>query len=103
MMENITSKLVKEIIKKQKISQKELCQKTGISESARSKYLNSDKSLRADVIAKLANALNVDFNYLLGQSKPNTYSTCRSVLLARGGEKLTDEEKKDLINLILSK
>lgn len=102
-MENITGKLVKEIIKKQKISQKELCQKTGISESARSKYLNSDKSLRADVIAKLANALNVDFNYLLGQSKPNTYSPCRSVLLARGGEKLTDEEKKDLINLILSK
>ncbi len=96
-------KFIKEELKRRNISQKELCEKTGISESTMSKYLNSDRQLRGDVIVKIARALNVNLYQLFGitSSNENTYDVCKTALLARNGNKLSPEEKKELINIIL--
>lgn len=96
-------KLIKEELERRKISQKELCDKTGITESAMSKYLNSDRPLRGDIIAKIASALDVSLYQLFGLSNndEDTFNVCKTALLARNGNKLSDEEKKELINIIL--
>ena len=73
-MQNIGENVKKELERK-KISQKELCQMTGISESNMSKYLSSGKSLRSDIVAKIARALDVNIYQLLGiqEKEGNTF------------------------------
>lgn len=93
---------IKRELKNKNISQKELCKKTGITESNMSKYLNSEKSLRSDIIAKIARALDVSIYQLLGinENKGTTFDICKTALLARSGSNLSNEEKKELIDLI---
>lgn len=93
---------IKRELKIKNISQKQLCEMTGISESNMSKYLNSERSLRSDIIAKIARALNVSIYQLLGitENEGTTFDICKTALLARSGSNLSNEEKKELIDLI---
>ncbi len=93
---------IKTELERRKISQKELCKMTGISESAMSKYLASQNSLRSDIVAKIARALDVNIYQLLGieEKEGSTYDVCKTALLARSGSSLSDKEKQELINLI---
>lgn len=103
-MGKTTGAIIKNLLEKKKMSQKELCERTGISEPSMSKYLSSGKTPRTEVLIKISDALGVDVYYLLGKKEgTDTYQTCKTALLARSGKRLTDEEKKELINLILSK
>lgn len=89
-------------LERRKMSQKELCNLTGITEANMSKYLNNSNYIRTDIVAKISRALNVPINQLLGISDNgnDTFNVCKTALLARSGNKLTDEEKRELINLI---
>ena len=102
---NKVGETVKEILLQSKISQQELCDATGISKSAMSKYLTGDKLPRTEIVVKIAKALNISLYTLLGEDgkEVDTYMTCKTALLARGGTCLSDKEKKELINLILEK
>lgn len=93
---------IRKELERRKISQKELCEMTGISESAMSKYLSTENSLRSDILAKIARALDVNIYQLLGiaEKSGSTYDICKTALLARSGTNLTNEEKQELINLI---
>lgn len=93
---------VKKELERRGMNQKELCKMTGISESAMSKYLSYDKSLRMDVVAKIARALDMNIYQLLNmeEKEGTTYDICKTALLARSGSKLSNEEKRELINLI---
>lgn len=93
---------IKHELERRKISQKDLCKMTGISESAMSKYLSSQNSLRSDIVAKIARALDVNIYQLLGieEKEGSTYDVCKTALLARSGSSLSDAEKQELINLI---
>ena len=94
---------IKRELERRKLSQKDLCKLTGISESAMSKYLSTERPLRSDILAKIARALDVNIYQLLGLSmsdNENTYNVCKTALLARSGTELTMEEKKELIDLI---
>lgn len=95
-------KRVKEELERKGMSQKELCQRVGINESAMSKYLNSTKPLRTDIVSKIARELDMNVYQLLGVSEKNgtTFDICKTALLARSGTSLSDDEKKELINLI---
>lgn len=94
---------IKKELESKGLTQKELCKLTGISESAMSKYLSSNVPLRSDVLVKIANALDVNVNQLLNLSDRDgtTFDICKTALLARSGSKLTDDEKKELVNLII--
>lgn len=100
---NRVGEKIKAILQAQKMAQAELCKLTSISESAMSKYLNGDLIPRTEVLISISKALNVSLNTLLGIKEDNgsAYSTCKKALLARSGKKLTDEQKKELVNLIL--
>lgn len=99
---HIVGENIKKELERRKMNQKELCQLTGISESALSKYLSSNRPLRSDILSRIARALNVNIYQLLGQEEKegSTYDICKTALLARSGNKLTDDEKRELINLI---
>lgn len=93
---------VKKELERRGLNQKDLCLMTGISESAMSKYLSSNKPLRTDIIAKIARALDVNIYQLLNleQHPGTTFDICKTALLARSGSSLSNEEKKELIDLI---
>ncbi len=100
---NTAGEKIKEILRKEGKTQTDLCNITGIKPAAMSKYLSGDKSPRTEILMRISEALNVSLYTLLGKDVENesTFSICKSALLARSGNKLTDEEKKELINLIL--
>ncbi len=100
-MASIGENIKKELGRK-KLSQKELCELTGISESAMSKYLSKEGALRSDILTKIANALDVNVYMLMGiqEKEGTTFDVCKTALMARSGTSLSMEEKKELIDLI---
>lgn len=100
---NTVGERIKMILKNEGRTQVELCEITGIKPAAMSKYLSGEKTPRTEILIKISEALNVSLYSLLGKEETelSTYEICKSALLARSGNKLTNEEKKELINLIL--
>ena len=99
---NSVGETVKEILKKTGKTQVDLCDMTRIKPAAMSKYLSGDKIPRTEILMKIANALDISLYSLLGKDEEKSaYEICRSALLARSGNELTEEERKDLIKLIL--
>ena len=54
------------------ISKTEFCQRTGITKSALSNYLNGDRQPRQDAISKIAETFNVEPSWLMGYDVPKT-------------------------------
>ena len=97
------SKKVQELMKKKMINQKQLSKLSGITESSISRYLNSDKTPRMDVVVNIAKALQVETEYFLEEEeRGQTAYNVISAAIARKGSELTDEEKNKLILLLLS-
>lgn len=65
---SIFSERISELMKINRLSQKELAAKVGVTESAMSYYVNGDRTPRSDVLARIAGALNTTTDYLLGNS-----------------------------------
>ena len=57
------------LMKKNRINQKELAQKAGVTESAMSYYVKGDRTPRSDVLTRIAKALETTTDYLLGTSE----------------------------------
>ena len=92
------------LMNKKGITQKQLAQLSGVTESSISRYLHSDKQPRLDIIVNVAKALNVETNYFLDEEeKSDTAYNSISTAVARYGNELTPEEKNRLISLILGK
>ncbi len=94
---------IKMFMNERKYTQKELAEKTGITEASMSKYLSGDRTPRIDVIVNLANALDITTDELLGNDineKKMTFFQAKTVL-ARGKESMSEEDKKELIKFLL--
>lgn len=93
---------IKNELERRGLNQKDLCEMTKISESAMSKYLAKEGALRSDILVKIAKALDVNIYALMGiqERDESTYDICKTALLARSGTSLTNEQKKELIDLI---
>lgn len=93
---------IKMIMNEKGLSQKELSQMANITEASMSKYLSGDRTPRIDVIVNIANALEVSVDALLGgeQTAINGLAQAKLVL-ARGKETLSDDDKKELIKFLL--
>lgn len=59
------SKRIKAVLEERNMSQKELAEKTGLTEASVSRYVNGTRAPKAPVIVEMAKALNVDVGYLL--------------------------------------
>lgn len=93
---------VTELMKQRNITQKQLSQLSGITESSISRYLHSEQRPRMDIVVNVAKALHVETEYLLDDSErgESAYSSIVTAI-ARKGNELTAEEKNQLIALIL--
>lgn len=93
------------LMHEQNITQKQLSQLSGITESSVSRYLHSDRRPRMDVVVNFAKALGVTTDYLLDEDEKTAetaFETISTAIARKGGE-LTPEEKNELIALLLRK
>ena len=99
-MNQITENLHR-IIKERNITQKELAQSSGLTESAISRYLKGDRIPRGVSLIRIAESLNVSIDELVG-FKPNKEEDITQIkfLIARSGSEMTAQEKAELIAII---
>lgn len=92
---------VKTLMDQKGMNQKELSEKSGITESSVCRYLKGDRTPRIDIIINFAKALDVNVDYLLDPGN-EPYSAFKdiSLAIARAGNTLTEEEQEELIQLI---
>ncbi len=103
-MEKVFVERIKRLIEESKITQRDLAQDIGVTESTISKYLNGERMPSGDTLLNLATALNTTSDYLLGRSDNDKESLDFSELkgiLARNAKELTAEEKNRLIEIIV--
>lgn len=65
---SIFSERLFELMKSKKLSQKELAEKAGVTESAMSYYVKGERIPRSDVLTRIAKALGTTMDYLLGNT-----------------------------------
>lgn len=65
---NSISKKIEERIQELNISQRELAEKVGVTEATISRYIKGERTPRGDIIPKIASALKVTADYLVGDN-----------------------------------
>lgn len=65
---SVFSERISELMKNNRLSQKELAAKAGVTESAISYYVKGERTPRSDVLTRLAKALGTTTDYLLGNT-----------------------------------
>lgn len=81
-----------------KLTQGELADKTGFQPSAISHFESNRRSPSFDNLKKLADALNVSLDYLLGRSAPPTIAGPVAEKLFRDFQQMSAEDQDDLSN-----
>ena len=92
---------VKMLMQEQNINQKQLSEKSGITEPSVCRYLKGERNPRIDIIINFAKAFNVSIEYLLDESL-DVYSPTNEIktAIARHGNELSKEEQEELVELI---
>lgn len=97
---------IKELLTVKGISQKQLSEMTGITESAISHYIKGDRVPRGTNLVKIAKALGTTADDLLSgdkeMNKENDLVFAKA-LIARNASKMTLEERKEFVELLLQK
>lgn len=91
---------IEKVLEKNNITQRELANRIGVDESIVSRIINGDRNPKADVLANIATALHTTSDYLLGIENEDFDSTKVIRLIARNSSKMSDSEKKELINAL---
>lgn len=97
------AKRIEEMLSLRKMTQKELSQAANITESAISHYIKGDRTPRGVNLIKIARALGTTTDYLLEQdSLQNDENDMEVVktLIARNAEKMTKEQKLELVGIL---
>ena len=95
-----------ELLKKRGMSQKELAERVGITEASMSRYMNTDRIPKSEILANIATALQTTSDYLLGvEEKGDIDSDYPKIvrLIARNSAAMTPEQKKAIINELFGK
>ena len=98
--ENIFARRVKDLMTQNRYSQKKMCEICGITEAAFSRYMTSDRTPRADVLANIANTLHTTSDYLLGKETNYGYDQLK-IMLASSKDDLSLNQKKSLIEILM--
>ena len=98
MPDNSTNNKIVELLKQNNMTQKELSEATGITESAISRYVKGDRLPRGVNLIKLAQALKTTPESIIGE-ETNDIETIKA-LIARNAGNLTDNEKIEIITLL---
>ncbi len=99
---SIFSERITALMNSQNLSQKELAQKAGVTESAMSYYIQGSRVPRSDVLTRIAKALGTTTDYLLGSSDLMQNTEKELLYLQRNLGKLNPEELKKAENILKS-
>ena len=95
---------LQKILAEKGITQKELAVRAEITESALSHYIKGDRSPRSNTVAKLAAALSVSVDELLGtmpdEQAQGAYNAAHT-LIARHGKNMSKDQKLELVKLLM--
>ena len=98
-----TGKRIAALLKSSGMTQRELADRVGATESAVSKYISGDREPRAEVLANIATALGTTVEYLLGKNEGvETHFGTIYDLCARHAPQMSMEERNKLIAVIAS-
>lgn len=96
---------IKYLLNHNRLSQRDLADRAGITYTSLSRYIKGERIPNSEILAKIATALHVDANILLGIEINNNdpekdfYKAQR--LAARNAESWTKKQKADLILAIM--
>ena len=97
---------ISELLKESGMTQRELASKIGSTEMTVSRYVRNERQPKAEILSKIAEALNTTTDYLLGRDLVNDdESEFLKIhrLIARNASKMTPEKKNELIRTSLDK
>ena len=97
---SIFSERVSELMKRQRLSQKLLAEKAGVTESAMSLYVRGKRTPRSDVLTHIAKALGTKSDYLLGINDTVSNDEDKLSYLLRNLGKLDEAELKKAENVL---
>lgn len=103
MERSITNRII-ELLSEHGMTQKELANAAGLTESAVSHYVKGDRVPRGANLIKIARALGTTTDYLLNQDDDKSMESDMKVvktLIARNAAKMTKEEKMELMGILL--
>ncbi len=92
---------IKTLMDKYGFTQKELASMVGVTESAMSRYLKDEREPKIEVISNLATALGTTSDYLISGTEPEDSVSELYRLVARSSARLTEEQKMELIRILL--
>jgi transcriptional regulator with XRE-family HTH domain len=85
------------------VTQSQLAVDTHLTEAAISRYLSNDREPKAIAVAAMARALNISADDLLGLTQASQGALDDALrLVARNANEITAEQKKQLINALVS-
>ena len=91
-----TGERIKTLLKEEKMTQKQLAELSGVTESALSHYIKGDRIPSGVVSANIAYALRTTVNYILGKEDILDFSSVKRIL-EQNKNKMTNEEKAEII------
>lgn len=91
---------ISEILQKKNISQKELAERIGITETTMSRYIAGTREPKPDVIANIATALHTTSDHLLGIERDSFNYRQVHRIIARNASVMTEAQKKELIDAL---
>lgn len=95
---------MKELMKRQNISQKGLSIRLNTTEATISRYINNQREPNAETLSNIATALNTTVDFLLDNSIAEDVN-CEfgnlKVFVARNATNLTQDQKLEIINILL--
>ena len=99
-MGNNLGQRILSIIQARGISQKDLAEKVAATPAMISRYISGEREPKPEMLANIATALHTTSDYLLGieTDEFDHYRICR--MIARNASKMTDIEKKELIEAL---
>lgn len=98
------SERLAEQIKLNNYSQKRLAEKAGVTEAAMSHYIKGDRFPRANVLARIADALGTTSDYLMNGKAISSDDEVQQAkrLIARNVAQMSKDEKMEIVRILMS-
>lgn len=102
MAERFNERLV-ELLKEKNMTQRELAQQIGVTDSSMSHYVSGDRTPRAAVIIKISGVLETSPEYLMYGTQSDSEAEIDQAirLIARNSKQLSREDKARIIDILL--
>lgn len=98
--ETVFAGRVKDLMEKNRYSQRKLCEQCGITEAAFSRYMTTERLPKTEILANIANILHTTSDYLIGNDTHYGYDQLK-ILLASSKDNLSRNQKNELTKILM--